>query len=188
MRKGTGNQRSHEEGQADLFGGAPPASRKARTTKTARQSLPPPRATQSTKPAAPDALLNVRQAAARLGLSKSTLDKMRDAVTGRDEHPVPAAERLLRAGRDMDRQRGRWWRTNALRAAHERGRLHAGVVAGQPAGGDGSVLAFHLLRDRVGHVPMLGRPECGSRNQKAGIRRQEPEDRNQERGLGWSCS
>jgi predicted DNA-binding transcriptional regulator AlpA len=41
-----------------------------------------PRANQSIKAVAPDSLLNVRQAAARLGLSKSTLDKMRAARKG----------------------------------------------------------------------------------------------------------
>ncbi|MGD9968198.1 MAG: helix-turn-helix transcriptional regulator [Hyphomonadaceae bacterium] len=82
MRKSPGNERSHEEGQADLFGAAPPALRKSRVAKTTRVSPPPVRAHQSTKPAPPDALLNVRQAAARLGLSKSTLDKMRGKSKG----------------------------------------------------------------------------------------------------------
>lgn len=84
--------------QMDLFGRGPDARasadgvagpRESRVRKCTRAGSPsvktsPPRDTARTTPyntllSAPsgDALLNVRQAAARLGLSKSTLDKMR---------------------------------------------------------------------------------------------------------------
>ena len=90
MTKRAGMRPTHEQNQADLFGGAPPIS----TTKAhaARRrpaaiakATPTPalaRAKQSTDNTAADSLLNVRQAAARLGLSKSTLDKMRRAAKG----------------------------------------------------------------------------------------------------------
>lgn len=101
MRKSSGNQRSCEEGQADLFGGAQPALRKSRTAKTARVSSPPPRAHQSPKPTPPDALLNVRQAAARLGLSKSTLDKMRGK--GKGPRYIRSTDRAIRYDpKDLD--------------------------------------------------------------------------------------
>jgi len=68
--------------QPDLFGDAVPAGAPALARNTA-----PPRArtaTRATTPIVtpPAILLNVRQAAARLGLSKSTLDKMRCASKG----------------------------------------------------------------------------------------------------------
>lgn len=75
---------AREDGQADLFGGGAPAPalKKARAAKAGRAAAQPALADQSSRPTAPDALLNVRQAAVRLGLSKSTLDKMRGAGKG----------------------------------------------------------------------------------------------------------
>lgn len=82
MTKRAGMRPTHEQNQADLFGGAPPpAPKKARAAKTAPTVGPSSRSNQ-VKQATPDALLNVRQAASRLGLSKSTLDKMRRASKG----------------------------------------------------------------------------------------------------------
>lgn len=82
------------DNQADLFGGAPPlAPKKARAAKAARTLLSPSRSNQSSQPA-PGALLNVRQAAARLGLSKSTLDKMRGA--GKGPRFVKSTDRAVR--------------------------------------------------------------------------------------------
>ncbi|MBI3439292.1 MAG: helix-turn-helix domain-containing protein [Proteobacteria bacterium] len=82
MTKRSSVRARQEENQADLFGAAPPPSpKKARAAKTAPTAGPTPRSNQA-KQSTPDALLNVRQAAARLGLSKSTLDKMRRAHKG----------------------------------------------------------------------------------------------------------
>jgi len=86
---------AREDGQADLFGGAPASALKqARTAKTGRTAAQPARAHQSVRPTAPDALLNVRQAAVRLGLSKSTLDKMRGA--GKGPRFVKSTDRAVR--------------------------------------------------------------------------------------------
>ena len=94
MTKRSGIRARQEQNQADLFGGAPPLSlKKARAAKTARAPSPPPRSNKSTQPA-PDALLNVRQAATRLGLSKSTLDKMRGA--GKGPRFVRSTDRAIR--------------------------------------------------------------------------------------------
>ncbi len=94
MTKRSGARASHEETQADLFGGAPPpAPKKTRTTaKTARAVSPASRTTP--KAQSPDSLLNVRQAAARLGLSKSTLDKMRGA--GKGPRYIKSTDRAVR--------------------------------------------------------------------------------------------
>lgn len=82
MTKRAGIGARQADNQADLFGGPPPlVAKKARAAKTAPTSRPAPRSDKTIEPA-PDALLNVRQAAARLGLSKSTLDKMRSAGKG----------------------------------------------------------------------------------------------------------
>lgn len=90
------------DNQTDLFGGAPPrAAKKARVSKTTRMPQPAPRSKQTTEQA-PDALLNVRQAAARLGLSKSTLDKMRGA--GKGPRFVKSTDRAIRYDPvDLDR-------------------------------------------------------------------------------------
>lgn len=92
----------HGDKQADLFGGAPPpALKKTRASKTTRARNPVTRSDQSQHPA-PDALLNVRQAAARLGLSKSTLDKMRGA--GKGPRFVKSTDRAIRYDPvDLDR-------------------------------------------------------------------------------------
>ncbi|MBY0565975.1 MAG: helix-turn-helix domain-containing protein [Hyphomonadaceae bacterium] len=102
MTKRSGARAKDEEKQADLFGGAPPlASKKSRAAKAARAAGPALRANQSSQPT-PDALLNVRQAAARLGLSKSTLDKMRGA--GRGPRFVKSTDRAIRYDPvDLDR-------------------------------------------------------------------------------------
>lgn len=82
------------DNQADLFGGAPPlAPKKARASKAAGLSRQAPRSGQTSEPP-PDALLNVRQAASRLGLSKSTLDKMRGA--GKGPRFIKSTDRAVR--------------------------------------------------------------------------------------------
>lgn len=89
-----------EDNQTDLFGGAPapapaPALKKARAPKTTLPLSAPTRPSQSIAPSSvPDALLNVRQAAVRLGLSKSTLDKMRCA--GKGPRFVKTTDRAVR--------------------------------------------------------------------------------------------
>lgn len=101
MTKRSGARASHEESQADLFGGAPPpAPKKTRTAaKTARAVRPASRTTQNVL--SPDSLLNVRQAAARLGLSKSTVDKMRGA--GKGPRFVKTTDRAIRYDpKDLD--------------------------------------------------------------------------------------
>jgi len=77
------NDAGHD--QTDLFGAAPAGSKTRRPAAPARvaqqtRSSSPARTAAIESP--PDALLNVRQAAKRLGLSKSTLDKMRGAGKG----------------------------------------------------------------------------------------------------------
>ena len=102
MTKRSGSKARQEEPQADLFGGPPPrAIKKTRAALTARAPHPLSLSNQ-TKQAAPDALLNVRQAAARLGLSKSTLDKMRGA--GKGPRFVKSTDRAIRYDPvDLDR-------------------------------------------------------------------------------------
>lgn len=102
MTKRSGIRARQEENQTDLFGSAPPlASKKARAAKTTR-ATGPSRSNQSGQATAPDALLNVRQAAARLGLSKSTLDKMRGA--GKGPRFVKSTDRAIRYDPvDLDR-------------------------------------------------------------------------------------
>lgn len=80
--------------QPDLFGGAgpgqaaaprpPPSRARSAAMAPARGDAAPP----------PPLLLNVRQAAARLGLSKSTLDKMR--CTGKGPRYVKSTDRAVR--------------------------------------------------------------------------------------------
>lgn len=102
MTKRASIKTRREENQTDLFGGAPAqAPKKARTAMTTR-TLGPPRSHHSAQATAPDALLNVRQAAARLGLSKSTLDKMRGA--GKGPRFVKSTDRAIRYDPvDLDR-------------------------------------------------------------------------------------
>ncbi len=111
MTKRTGSGATHEENQADLFAGASPpaaspkkkpgAARRpafAKATQTPAQARAIPRA----KAAEPDALLNVRQAAERLGLSKSTLDKMR--IAGKGPRFIRSTDRAIRYDpADLDR-------------------------------------------------------------------------------------
>ena len=107
MTKRSGIKQRHEENQADLFGAAHAApAMKAHRSRHGPSSpaKPAPMATprRVTDQSAPDALLNVRQAAARLGLSKSTLDKMRGA--GKGPHFVKSTERAIRYDPvDLDR-------------------------------------------------------------------------------------
>lgn len=114
MTKRAGNQRSHEDGQTDLFGNAQTQTRsKARPPKAATALATAPRANQVSKATPPDALLNVRQAAVRLGLSKSTLDKMRGA--GKGPRFVKTTDRAIRYDPvDLDR-----W-INARRSASDK--------------------------------------------------------------------
>lgn len=85
--------------QPDLFGdssqrrepspGSPPARIRSATAPTKRVAAPAP------------LLLNVREAAARLGLSKSTLDKMRCA--GKGPHFIKSTDRAVRYDKaDLD--------------------------------------------------------------------------------------
>lgn len=81
--------------QGDLFGCAPSPPFKAGHKAKAPQASPQDgRSNGSAKPAAPGALLNVRQAATRLGLSKSTLDKMRCA--GKGPRFIKSTDRAVR--------------------------------------------------------------------------------------------
>jgi predicted DNA-binding transcriptional regulator AlpA len=66
--------------QPDLFGEDARSSRAPR--QTSRRAPPAPDARRERVVTPPPLLLNVREAAARLGLSKSTLDKMRCAGKG----------------------------------------------------------------------------------------------------------
>jgi predicted DNA-binding transcriptional regulator AlpA len=80
--------------QADLFGDAASgvAPRLARNTAPARAEAPSRRTTRIVTP--PPVLLNVREAASRLGLSKSTLDKWRCA--GKGPRYVKSTDRAVR--------------------------------------------------------------------------------------------
>ena len=94
MTKRAGIGARQGDNQADLFGGAPlPPVKRSRAAKSARTPAPAPRSNPSAQ-LAPAALLNVRQAAARLGLSKSTLDKMRGA--GKGPRFIKSTDRAVR--------------------------------------------------------------------------------------------
>ena len=93
MTKRSGIGARQEEKQADLFGGAPRPARKTRKTKAAR-TLDPASHSKKIVQSAPGSLLNVRQAAARLGLSKSTVDKMRAA--GKGPRFIKSTDRAVR--------------------------------------------------------------------------------------------
>lgn len=99
MSKDGTRQPASESKQADLFGApaAPePAKKQSRAAQRTRapfaKTLPPP--PQKTRAQDLDALLNVRQAASRLGLSKSTLDKMRGA--GKGPRFIKSTDRAVR--------------------------------------------------------------------------------------------
>ncbi|MBX9747374.1 MAG: helix-turn-helix domain-containing protein [Hyphomonadaceae bacterium] len=104
MTKHSGISQTDEDKQADLFGGTPPPTEKAK--KKARRAKAPPKPPKTPPPvrvqaAAPDALLNVREAAARLGLSKSTVDKMRGA--GKGPRFIKSTDRAVRYDpKDLD--------------------------------------------------------------------------------------
>lgn len=86
--------------QADLFDSTlGRRSKKARAVKAAIETSPRIRQEESAKP--PQALLNVRQAAFRLGHSKSTLDKWRCA--GKGPRFIRSADRAIRYDpKDLD--------------------------------------------------------------------------------------
>ena len=98
MSKEDATKRDAGDASLDLFGvsaPSPPAKKTKRTPKT----LPPPGRPAAarpppTAPANGAGLLNVRQAAMRLGLSKSTLDKMRCA--GKGPRFVKSTDRAVR--------------------------------------------------------------------------------------------
>lgn len=98
MSKDGARQPASEGAQADLFGapGTPALGKKSRAAQRTRalfsKALPPPPQKKSAHD--PDALLNVRQAASRLGLSKSTLDKMRGA--GKGPRFIKSTDRAVR--------------------------------------------------------------------------------------------
>ncbi len=114
MTKHSGIRHTDGDRQADLFGAAPQSAGKNK--KTARRNQTPAKPTKTpgplrVQPNAPDALLNVREAAARLGLSKSTVDKMRGA--GKGPRFIKSTDRAIRYDpKDLDawidaRRRGR---------------------------------------------------------------------------------
>jgi len=79
--------------QADLFGEATQPSQSARHTPAAPLRTPAA-PTRTSMVAPPRVLLNVREAASRLGLSKSTLDKWRCA--GKGPRYVKSTDRAVR--------------------------------------------------------------------------------------------
>jgi predicted DNA-binding transcriptional regulator AlpA len=111
MTKRSGVGATHVENHADLFGGAPPPPPLPKKKSGAARRFPFAKATQtpaearaipSAKTTGADALLNVRQAAARLGLSKSTLDKMR--IAGKGPRFIKSTDRAIRYdSADLDR-------------------------------------------------------------------------------------
>ncbi|WP_135212659.1 helix-turn-helix transcriptional regulator [Vitreimonas flagellata] len=84
--------------QLELFGSNPnsgrKAKRKARSSKTVAKETPAIPALSAPIAPPPNALLDVRRAAARLGLSKSTLDKMR--MKGKGPPFVKSTDRSVR--------------------------------------------------------------------------------------------
>lgn len=75
------------DGQTDLFGPAPLLSKR-------RQATPAPATTMPSRKPQAQGLLNVREAAVRLGLSKSTLDKLR--CKGKGPRFIKSTERAVR--------------------------------------------------------------------------------------------
>lgn len=103
MSKRPAGQRAPVQGQADLFGAmpAPPSQTKARLPPNAhppfaqkRSARASPANEHGASATATNGLLNVRQAALRLGLSKSTLDKMRCA--GKGPRFIKSTDRAVR--------------------------------------------------------------------------------------------
>jgi len=78
--------------QPDLFGETTQSSQASRQTSPRPQPAPRPRRGRIVTPG--PLLLNVREAAARLGLSKSTLDKWRCA--GKGPRYVKSTDRAVR--------------------------------------------------------------------------------------------
>lgn len=86
---------THDVPQADLFGDTPEEMKQCRRPATkarAPSKLIASSATQAV--AVTSGLLNVRQAATRLGLAKSTLDKMR--TKGKGPRFIKSTERAVR--------------------------------------------------------------------------------------------
>ena len=106
MTKRSDIRPTQQETQTDLFGGAPPpAASSKKKAQTARHAsfakTTQTHSSQNIKPIEPGALLNARQAAARLGLSKSTVDKMRAA--GKGPRFIRSTDRAVRYDRaDLD--------------------------------------------------------------------------------------
>ncbi len=101
MSKRPAGQQASEQSQADLFGAvaAKAPQKKARSSKRthphfAQTPSPPASASAGKGAAIANGLLNVRQAAACLGLSKSTLDKMRGA--GKGPRFIKSTDRAVR--------------------------------------------------------------------------------------------
>jgi predicted DNA-binding transcriptional regulator AlpA len=98
MKKQAQDSRAPPCDQADLFGASHPPARPERPPPGPRSSFakrpPAPARTPPNNAPAPNALLNVRQAAERLGLSKSTLDKMRCA--GKGPRFIKSTDRAVR--------------------------------------------------------------------------------------------
>lgn len=103
MSKRPADERTPGQGQADLFGAAAAETWQSRTRPSpgapsrfaqtrSKAALSPDRDGASEN--AVHGLLNVRQAAARLGLSKSTLDKMRCA--GKGPRFIKSTDRAVR--------------------------------------------------------------------------------------------
>lgn len=83
--------------QADLFDDGAPLAQAPRQSSLRAQLVPSrARTPRATTPVVtpPPTLLNVREAAARLGLSKSTLDKMR--CTGNGPRFIKSTDRAVR--------------------------------------------------------------------------------------------
>ncbi len=102
MTKRAGTKDAPLDTQADLFGApATPRTKKPMRAKSGSTAPPLSRARATSGQLTPDSLLNVRQAAARLGLSKSTLDKMRGA--GKGPRFVKSTDRAIRYDpKDLD--------------------------------------------------------------------------------------
>lgn len=102
MSKRPDRERTHALDQTDLFGAAtPPAPVKQKKSRALQSAASPLAIARLSAPASKDiaaavnnGLLNVRQAAARLGLSKSTLDKMRCA--GKGPRFIKSTDRAVR--------------------------------------------------------------------------------------------
>lgn len=103
MSKRPADQRAPTQGQTDLFGAIPAQAPQTKARGPPRAHPPfaqrrfaatPSLTGGGASAASANALLNVRQAAARLGLSKSTLDKMRCA--GKGPRFIKSTDRAVR--------------------------------------------------------------------------------------------